>query len=117
MTAIARTPVLPEATRVGALSAQLRRLRPRSATAGLLKGFGTPALCRGAGLYAGPAFESLVRRKPRGGRDAVWLGASYGDLKIADGSQMWLRGPEAAHLIDGNRDDGRVRSRSYEGLA
>ena len=92
-------------------------LGERFIMSGLLKGFGTPALCRGAGLYAGPAFESLVRRKPRGGRDAVWLGASYGDLKIADGSQMWLRGPEAAHLIDGNRDDGRVRSRSYEGLA
>ena len=35
MTAMARTPVLPEATPEGALSAQLRRPRPRSATAAL----------------------------------------------------------------------------------
>jgi hypothetical protein len=32
MTAMARTPVLPEATPVGALSAQLRRPSPRYAT-------------------------------------------------------------------------------------
>ena len=32
------------------------------------EGFRTPALCRRAGLGAGPASESLVRRKPRGGR-------------------------------------------------
>ena len=36
MAALARTPVLPEATLVGAVSAQLRRPRSRSATAGLL---------------------------------------------------------------------------------
>src|ERR1700722_4804940 len=35
MAALARTPVLPEAAPVRALSAQLRRPRPRSATAGL----------------------------------------------------------------------------------
>src|SRR5271157_2754843 len=35
MTAMARTSVLPEATSVGTLSAQLRRLRPRSATGAL----------------------------------------------------------------------------------
>jgi hypothetical protein len=35
MVALARTLVLPEATRVGALSAQLRRPRPRSATSAI----------------------------------------------------------------------------------
>jgi hypothetical protein len=35
MTAMARTLVLPEATAVGALSAQLRRPRPRSATSAI----------------------------------------------------------------------------------
>ena len=75
------------------------------------------SLCRRAGLGAGPASESLVRRKPRGGRGAVWLGASYGDLRVADGSLVRLRGPEAAILIDGNVGDERVRSRAYEGLA
>jgi len=35
MTAMARTPVLPEATPVGALSAQLRHSRPRSATSAI----------------------------------------------------------------------------------
>jgi hypothetical protein len=34
MTAMARTPVLPEATPVGALSAQMRRPPPRSAMSG-----------------------------------------------------------------------------------
>ena len=38
--AVARTPVLPEATLIGSLSAQLRRPRPRSATSAILKGFG-----------------------------------------------------------------------------
>ena len=81
------------------------------------EGFRMPALCRRTGPDGGPAFESLVRRKPRGGRGAVWLGASYGDLKVADGSRVGLRGPEAAILIDGHVGDERVRSRAYEGLA
>ena len=42
------------------------------------EGFRTPALCRGAVLDAGPASESLVRRKPRGGRGAVWLAGPMG---------------------------------------
>ena len=42
MPAFARTPLLPEATRVGALSAQLRRPRPRLATSAMLKGFVRP---------------------------------------------------------------------------
>src|SRR5208337_2524217 len=40
------------------------------------EGFRTPALCRRAVLDAGPASESLVRRKPRIGKCAVWLGAA-----------------------------------------
>ena len=40
--------------------------------------FRTPALCGRAGLDAGLAFESLVRRKPRGGGGAVWLVGTYG---------------------------------------
>ena len=117
MPAFAQTPVLPEATAVGALTAQLRHplrglLRPQ-----ILKGFGRRPFAGALGLGAGPASESLVRRKPRGGRGAVWLGASYGDLKVADGSRVRLRGPEAAILIDGHVGDERVRSRAYEGLA
>ena len=43
------------------------------------EGFRTPALCGRAGLDAGPAFESLVRRKPRGGGGAVcWSGPMDG---------------------------------------
>jgi hypothetical protein len=44
----------------------------------LIRGFRTPALAGALGLGAGPASESLVRRKPRVGRGAVWLGGSYG---------------------------------------
>ncbi len=40
----------------------------------LAEGFRTPAFCRRAGLDAGPAFESLAGRKPRGGRGAVLIG-------------------------------------------
>ena len=58
---------------------------PRDLSVRFAEGFRTPALCRRAVLDAGPAFESLVRRKPRGGRGAVWLGGTYGDLKVADG--------------------------------
>jgi hypothetical protein len=83
----------------------------------LIRGFRMSALCRRAGTGAGPASESLVRRKARGGRGAVWLGASYGDLKVADGSRVGLRGREALTLIDGNVGEERVRSRAYEGLA
>ena len=42
----------------------------------LIRGFRTPACCRRAGLGGVPASESLVRRKPRGGRGAVWSGAA-----------------------------------------
>jgi hypothetical protein len=82
-----------------------------------LKGFGCRPFAGALGLGAGPASESLVRRKARGGRGAVWLGASYGDLKVADGSRVGLRGREALTLIDGNVGEERVRSRAYEGLA
>ena len=102
---------------VASLSTQLIRLRPRSATSALLKGFGCRPFAGALGLGAGPGSESLVRRKPRGGRGAVWLGASYGDLKVADGSRVRLRGSAAAILIDGNVGDERVRSRAYEGPA
>jgi len=75
------------------------------------EGFRTPALCGRAGLGAGPASESLVRRKPRGGWGAAWLGATYGDLKVADGSPVWRRRPEAAGAIGGNEDDALFRGR------
>src|SRR5271157_3682929 len=77
------------------------------------EGFRTAALCR----RAGPASESLVRRKPRGGRGAVWVGATYGDFAVADGAPMWRRGPEAAGVIGGSEDGELFRSRGCEGLA
>jgi len=40
-----------------------------------------------------------------------------GIFKVADGSQVWLRGPEALRPIGGSDDDELVRSRAYEGLA
>ena len=82
----------------------------------LLKGFG----CRPFADARGPTGAGV--RKPRKGgnrgeEEAARLGASYGDLKVADGSRVRLWGPEAAILIDGNVGDERVRSRAYEGLA
>src|SRR5271157_3721732 len=56
------------------------------------EGFRTSALCRRAGFDAGPASESLVRRKPRAGMGAVWSGATYGDFGVADGALVGFRG-------------------------
>jgi hypothetical protein len=66
------------------------------------------------GLGAGPASESLVRRKPRGGRGAGWLGVSYGDLKVADGSAIWRRGRDAASVGVGSEHDALFRGRGCE---
>src|SRR5271166_1064387 len=75
------------------------------------EGFRTPAPWRTVVRGLGPAFETLPRRKPRAGRGAAWSGASYGDLRIADGSGVSARGPVARNLGGGNDDDDRVRSR------
>ena len=48
-----------------------------------LKGFGRRPFAGALGLGAGPVSESLVRRKPREGRGAVWLGGTYGDFGAA----------------------------------
>ncbi len=53
-----------------------------------VKGFGCRPLAGTVVRAVGPAFESLPRRKPRVGRDAVGSGATYGDLGIADGSGL-----------------------------
>ena len=73
------------------------------------EGFRRPALCRRAGLGAGPASESLVRRKPRAGKGAGWSGATYGDFGVADGSAIWRRGPEAASFSGGFENDALFR--------
>ncbi len=120
--AMARTPALPKAILLGPLSATIEaskaavcyvRNTPTPAVR-FAEGFRTPALCRRAVLDAGPAFESLVRRKPRGGRGAVWLGGTYGDLKVADGSHGPLRGCEAPRVIGGNEGDALFRGRGCE---
>ena len=53
------------------------------------EGFRTPALCRRAGLDAGPASESLVRRKPRVGKGAVWLGAARPMGILGSRTERW----------------------------
>ena len=58
----------------------------------LIRGFRTPALCRTVAGVLGPAFESLPRRKPRVGGDAVRSGAAYGDFRIGDGLRFSPRG-------------------------
>jgi len=52
------------------------------------EGFRAPAPSLMVVRDVGPASESLPRRKPRAGRGAVWSSASYGDLRIADGSRV-----------------------------
>jgi hypothetical protein len=80
----------------------------------ILKGFGRRPFAGALGLGAGPASESLVRRKPRGGRGAVWLGGSYGDFGVAEGSPMWRRGWKAAGVIVRSEHDALFRGRGCE---
>ena len=47
----------------------------------------------------------------------VRSGATYGDLRIADGSRVSPQGPVARNLGGGNDDDERVRSRGCAALA
>jgi hypothetical protein len=56
------------------------------------EGFRTAALCRRAGFDAGPASESLVRRKPRGGRGAVWLARPMGILRLRPERSLGFEG-------------------------
>src|SRR5580693_1599391 len=91
-----------------ALSHQLQRQRPRSQDC-FTEGFRTAALCRRAGLGAGPASESLVRRKPREGRGAVWLGWIYGDFGVAGGLSMWRWGLRAAGVVVRSEHDALFR--------
>ena len=81
------------------------------------EGFRTPAFCGTVVRALRPAFESLPRRKPRVGRDAVWSGATYGDFRMADSSRMPPRGLVACSLASGIGDGGEVRSRGCAGLA
>jgi hypothetical protein len=65
----------------------------------------------------GPAFESLPRRKPRTGRALFWLGATYGDLRIACGSGVWAQWRVARSLAGGTDDGERIRLRGCACLA
>jgi hypothetical protein len=75
------------------------------------EGFRTPAACGRVVRVAGPAFESLPRRKPRVGKGAVWSGAGYGDFlgrgrsargtSVAGGGDTWRRGYLAAGILGG----------------
>ena len=78
------------------------------------EGFGRRPFAGALGLGAGPASESLVRRKPREGRGAVWLGGTYGDFGVADGSPMWRRGWRAAGVIVRSEHDALFRGRGCE---
>jgi hypothetical protein len=112
--ALGRSPDLTSVGGEGQESAQLRRPLPRSAMSAVLKGFGRRPFAGALGLGAGRASESLVRRKPRGGRGAVWLGGSYGDFGVAEGSPMWWRGWKAADVIVRSEHDALFRGRGCE---
>jgi hypothetical protein len=66
------------------------------------------------GLGAGPSSESLVRRKPRGGKGAVWSGATYGDFGVADGALVGLWGRVARVVRGWSEDDELFRWRGCE---
>jgi hypothetical protein len=69
------------------------------------EGFWTPALCDGGGEAPGPASESLPRRKPRGGR--ALEGATYGDLRVADGAPGSVLKRRGEDCVD-RKDDGEL---------
>jgi len=62
----------------------------------LNEGFRMPALCRRTGPDG--AGVRKPRKEERGEEEARFGWASYGDLKVADGSRVRLRGSEAAFL-------------------
>src|SRR5271156_6455540 len=79
-------------------------------------GFRTPAPCGTAVRVAGPAFESLPRRKPRVGRGAVWSGATtYGDLRMRDGGLAGFRERVAGIVLGGKEGEVRFRERGSKG--
>ena len=45
------------------------------------------------------------------------LPSGFHRIRLADGSQMWRRGPEATSVLGGSEDDELFRSRAYEGVA
>ena len=65
----------------------------------------------GAGVRKPPKEETADRK------GAVWLGATYGGLRIACGSGVSARWRVARRLAGGTDDGERVRSRGYAGLA
>jgi hypothetical protein len=69
------------------------------------EGFWTPALCDGGGEAPGPASESHPRRKPRGGR--ALEGATYGDLRVADGAPGSVLKRWGEDCVD-RKDDGEL---------
>ena len=71
----------------------------------LIRGFWTPAHCDGGGEAPGPASESLPRRKPRGGR--ALEGATYGDLRVADGAPGSVLKRWGEDCVD-RKDDGEL---------
>src|SRR3984957_18058515 len=109
---MSRIPV--EASRLRPIFAQMRRTPQRPAMSPLLKGFGRRPLAGALGLSAGPASESLVRRKPREGRGAVWLGGCYGDFGVAAGSPKWRRVWRAAGVVVRSEHDALFRGRGCE---
>jgi hypothetical protein len=93
---------------------RLLRSTSRIGMSASLKGFGRRPLAGALGLGAGPASESLVRRKPREGRGAVWLGGCYGDFGVADGSPKWRRVWRAAGVVVRSEHDALFRGRGCE---
>jgi hypothetical protein len=66
----------------------------RFQSSGMLKGFGRRPFAAARGLGAGPASESLVRRKPRVGKGVVWLARR-------DLWGFWGRGQSAGRASEG----------------
>ena len=78
-----------------------------------LKGFGRRPFA-GARAGRGAGVRKPRKEETAGRRGAVWLGATYGDLKVADGSAKWRRGRKAAGVIVGSEHDGLFRGRGCE---
>src|SRR5271166_1243713 len=76
----------------------------------MLKGFGRWPFA-GARAGRGAGVRKPRKEETAGRMGAAWLGATYGDLKVADGSPVWRRRPEAAGTIGGNEDGALFRGR------
>jgi hypothetical protein len=69
------------------------------------EGFRTPARCRTVVRGAGAGVRKPPKEETAGRKSAVWWGAAYGDLEVADGAPASAGKGQAEDRVDRKDDD------------